>query len=176
MPEGQESLTSIIDQVEFHFKGEIDINNLDPETTLELVRRITQVAYTFNMLAIQEYGGRAGHERERGLTEHAVGAAFQSFGDYDPHPDPFDKAAMLLRGITQGHPFNDGNKRTGFLTAYYFLEQLGFPIPEDLSEEEVYDLCLRVSSGEIRAVEVISDSLKTLWGQPTQSQTPVVAA
>ncbi|MBI4491217.1 MAG: Fic family protein [Chloroflexi bacterium] len=34
-------------------------------------------------------------------------------------PDPFEKAAMLLRGITQGHPFYNGNKRTGFLPAAY---------------------------------------------------------
>src|SRR5215212_7309335 len=54
-----------------------------------------------------------GAVRDRGLVEQAVAAAFQTYVGVDPHPGPFDKAAMPLRGITQGHRFNDGNKRTG---------------------------------------------------------------
>lgn len=55
--------------------------------------------------------------RSRGLVEQVVGAAFQTFERIDPHADPFERAAMRLRGVTQGHPFGDGNKRTGFLLA-----------------------------------------------------------
>jgi death-on-curing protein len=59
--------------------------------------------------------------RAPGLVEQVVAGAFHTFGGDDPHPGPFDKAAMLLRGITQGHPFTDGNKRTGILVASYYL-------------------------------------------------------
>jgi death-on-curing protein len=64
-----------------------------------------------------------------------IAAAFQTFAGYDPHPEPFDKAAMLLRGIIQGHPFNDGNKRSGFLLALYYLHHFGFRLPRRLPED-----------------------------------------
>ena len=32
----------------------------------------------------------------------------------------------MLFGIIRNHPFTDGNKRTGFLTAALFLELNGF--------------------------------------------------
>lgn len=135
----------------------------DPDATLATVRLLTAAATYFNTLAVAEFGGRSGPLRAPGLLEGVIGAAFQSFGGVDPHPGPFDKAAMLLRGITQGHPFNDGNKRTGFLTASYFLDLLGYPLPAALDVEEVVALCLRVSAGEVRAVEQIAAALEHLW-------------
>ena len=36
-----------------------------------------------------------------------------------------DLAAAYAHGIVQNHPFNDGNKRTGFLVAATFLEVNG---------------------------------------------------
>lgn len=97
------------------------------------------------------------------MFEHVIGAAFQTYEGEDPHPDRFDKAAMLLRGITQGHPFNDGNKRTGFLVAAYYLQQVGFPVPSALPEDETVDLCLCISAGEIRDVGMIAVRLRGLW-------------
>ncbi|MGI8967592.1 MAG: Fic family protein [Chloroflexota bacterium] len=41
----------------------------------------------------------------------------------------------VLRGITADHPFQDGNKRTGFLLATLYLEQVGHPLPKHLSVE-----------------------------------------
>ncbi|CAN5831438.1 hypothetical protein BH23CHL2_BH23CHL2_10860 [soil metagenome] len=81
------------------------------------MRLLTAAATYFNILVVADFGGRRGPARDARLVEQVVGAAFQTFEGVDPHPGPFDKAAMLLRGITQGHPFNDGNKRTGFLLA-----------------------------------------------------------
>ena len=63
---------------------------------------------------------------------------------------------MLLRGITQGHPFNDGNKRTGFLTASYFLDLMGCLLPAALDVEATVTLCVRVSAGGVRAVDEIA--------------------
>ena len=71
---------------------------------------------------------------------------------------------MLLRGITQGHPFYDGNKRTGFLLAAYYLELMGFPYPENINTESVISFCTGVSAGEIRDVTAITRELKNLWG------------
>jgi death-on-curing protein len=116
-----------------------------------------------NTLAIIKYGGKTGPVRQHGLVEQVVGAAFQTFEGYDPHPEPFDKAAVLMRGITQGHPFTDGNKRTGFMAAMYYLEHVNLPMPSRLPIDEILDLCLRVSSGEIRDVQEIARELQRLW-------------
>jgi prophage maintenance system killer protein len=47
---------------------------------------------------------------------------------------------MLLRGITQGHPFNDGNKRTGFLLATYYLNLVGIRPPAAYDEAQTIAL------------------------------------
>lgn len=47
-----------------------------------------------------------------------------------------------MRGITQGHPFQDANKRTGFLTASYYLAQLGYELVEPVPEAQLIDLAL----------------------------------
>ena len=76
---------------------------------------------------------------------------------------------MLLRGITQGHPFNDGNKRTGFLLASYYLRLVGYVWPEHAAEQEIITFCLRVSAGQVRDIETIAAELRHLWGQEDDS-------
>jgi prophage maintenance system killer protein len=95
-----------------------------------------------------------------------VGAAFQTFGGTDPHPAPFNKGAMPLRGITQGHPFADGNKRTGFLLAAHYLDLVGYPYPPRLPIGATVALCLRVSAGEVRDIDRIAHGLARRWGKP----------
>jgi prophage maintenance system killer protein len=73
---------------------------------------------------------------------------------------------MLLRGITQGHPFNDGNKRTGFIIAGYYLRLVGYQRPVPLPVAELVQLCLGVSAGRIRDVQAIAAELERLWLQP----------
>ena len=133
------------------------------EGSPQVVQFLSEMATYINTLVVGEFGGRLGPVRQVGLVEQVVGAAFQTFGDLDPHPGPFDKAAMLLRGITAGHPFQDGNKRTGFLLAVFYLEQLGHPPPEHLSVDDTEHLCLRISAGELRDVTAIADELQRLW-------------
>jgi death-on-curing protein len=170
MPQEQPSLiTDLLHQIEIALGEPLDFASTDPATILTKVRVLTAAATYFNVLALQEFGGRSGAAREPGIVEQVVSAAFQTFAGFDPHPGPFDKAAMLLRGIVAGHPFNDGNKRTGFLIAAYFLSQLGIPEPEGLESgaatEDAEALCLRISVGQIRDVEVIALELRRLWEQ-----------
>jgi death-on-curing protein len=143
----------------------VDFFTDDPSLTPARVSLLTGVAIYLNVLAVTSVGGRSGPTRGIGLVEQVVGAAFQTFSGADPYPGPFDKAAMLLRGITQGHPFEDGNKRTGFLLATYYLERVGYPLPDGFSKAAAEHLCLRISAGELRGVDVIADELKHIWGQ-----------
>lgn len=112
------ALTSLLARLRLQLAEPVDFTRTDPQTTVAKVRLLSAAVY-FNVLAVTEFGGRPGPVRQEGLVEQVVAAAFQTFQGADPHPSPFDKAAMLLRGITQGHPFTDGNKRTGFLVAIY---------------------------------------------------------
>jgi death-on-curing protein len=159
------SLAALLTRLRFLLREPIDFTRTDTETTLAKVRILTAAAMYFNVLAVADFGGRPGPPRGEGLVEQAVAAAFQSYGGEDPHPSPFDKAAMLLRGITQGHPFNDGNKRSGFLLAAYYLELVGYPSPSQLSPDDVVDLCMRVSAGELQDVTIIAQELARLWHQ-----------
>lgn len=74
---------------------------------------------------------------------------------------------MLMRGITQGHPFYDGNKPTGFFMVSYDLSVVGSPFPMRFDFDRTDALCVRPSAGDIRDVYVVADELERLWaGEP----------
>ncbi|MEM0966472.1 MAG: type II toxin-antitoxin system death-on-curing family toxin [Verrucomicrobiota bacterium] len=62
-------------------------------------------------------------------------------------PDPFDLAGSYASGIIKNHPFLDGNKRTGFLTATLFLECNQYLF--SATEEQVVERTLALASGAI---------------------------
>jgi len=168
----RDPLLSELAKLDIEAADHLDWTHTDPETTETKVRLLTAVASYFNVLSLTTYGGRVAPARDPRLVEQVIGAAFQTFQGEDPHPTPFDKAAMLLRGITQGHPFNDANKRTGFLTAAYYLEQMGFPPPETVSSDQAFALCLRISKGDVRDVADIRRALHALWGWQEEDEEP----
>ncbi len=45
---------------------------------------------------------------------------------YSQQEDVFDLATILMFGIARNHAFAQGNKRTGFLSAVFFLERNGY--------------------------------------------------
>jgi death-on-curing protein len=49
-----------------------------------------------------------------------------------PFDNTFMKCASLLEGIIRWHPFTDGNKRTGLLTAISYLEINGYMLATPL--------------------------------------------
>jgi death-on-curing protein len=57
-------------------------------------------------------GGAAGI-RDLGALESAVAQPRASFGGEDLYPGVIEKAAALGFSLVMGHPFVDGNKRTG---------------------------------------------------------------
>jgi prophage maintenance system killer protein len=69
----------------------------------------------------------------------------------------------MLRGITAGHPFQDGNKRTGFLLAAYYLELMGHSFPDRFAFDEAEVLSRQVSAGELRDASRIAVELRRLW-------------
>lgn len=72
---------------------------------------------------LARFGGAEG-VRDTGLLESALARPRWRFRA-DPSADLCDIAASLAGGILRNHPFVDGNKRTGFLSAILFLELHG---------------------------------------------------
>lgn len=70
-----------------------------------------------------------------------------TFDGEDLYPDDAAKAAALLHSLVTGHPFADGNKRTGAVAAELFLAINGWTLVE--SEEALYSVVLRVARGEL---------------------------
>lgn len=67
-----------------------------------------------------------------GRVEAAV--ARHRWGPFPEGGGLAERASHLLRGIVQGHPFTDGNKRTGFEAADLFLNMNGFVVETSGSE------------------------------------------
>jgi len=93
---------------------------------------------------IAEHGGGRG-VRDHGLLLSAL-ARPQQLLQYAA-PDVFDLAAAYAFGIVNNHPFIDGNKRTGFLAAYVFLDINGRELTAP--EPEVVAAVLALTIGEI---------------------------
>jgi death-on-curing protein len=145
-------------------QGPYSIHDADLETTGWKIQLLCAAAECLNVQAVMLAGGHPGEHRGRELIEQVVAAPFQTFAGEELHPDPFEKAAMLLRGITQGHPFGDGNKRTGLLVAAYYLELMGYRIPDSFDQDATVEFCTRVSAGEIRDISIMADWLREMWG------------
>ncbi len=88
---------------------------------------------------VAEHGGVVG-VRDANLLASAM-ARPQNLAAYG-NPSVFDLAAGYAFGIIKNHPFLDGNKRTGFLAAYAFLDLNGWELsaPETEAVMTVVDL------------------------------------
>ena len=106
---------------------------------------------------IELYGGEHGL-RDLGLLESAVAQAQASFGGEYLHGDVFEMAAAYLFHIVKNHPFLDGNKRCGAVTALAFLDLNGIEI--DAPTGSLYELTLSAAQGEIGKAE-IADFFRT---------------
>jgi death on curing protein len=106
------------------------------------VARQTVEALHFTLLA--EHGGAPGL-RDAGLLESALARPRQIFAYSDC--DLVELAAAYVAGIVRNHPFVDGNKRTGFMTGYVFLERNGLHFTA--SEAEAAQAVLELAAGTI---------------------------
>lgn len=93
---------------------------------------------------IREFGGQPGI-RDRGLLESAMGRP-KNLHQYEA-TNLFALAAAYVYGITKNHPFIDGNKRVGFVTAYSFLSINGIEL--SAPEEEIVIVMTGVADGSV---------------------------
>ncbi|GAA1410997.1 type II toxin-antitoxin system death-on-curing family toxin [Catellatospora coxensis] len=117
-----------------------------------------------DVLAIADRLGVA--VRDPGLVESAVAAPRSSAFGADAYPDLWTKAAALLRSLTRNHPFVDGNKRIGWITATAFLTVNGAVTRRRLTaldQNAAYDLVIAVCTGELHDIEEIAQALRALY-------------
>ncbi|MDO8955031.1 MAG: type II toxin-antitoxin system death-on-curing family toxin [Gammaproteobacteria bacterium] len=97
----------------------------------------------FHSKQIQEHGGLQGL-RDKNLLQSALGRPQQLLA-YSDKTDIFELAAAYAYGIIKNHPFLDGNKRTGIITAAIFLMMNGYNIIA--SEEDLYLNTISLANG-----------------------------
>jgi death-on-curing protein len=87
--------------------------------------------------------------RDQGALESAL-ARPRNLHAYEPQADLARLAAAYGCGIVRNHPFNDGNKRAGFLAVGLFLELNGFSLVAD--PVEAVQTIMRLAAGRLSEV------------------------
>jgi death-on-curing protein len=97
-------------------------------------------------LVVGSTGGAPGI-RDLAALESAVARPHATFGGTDLYPTLIEKAAALCFALVRGHPFVDGNKRTGHAAMETFLVLNGAEIDAPVDEQE--RLMLDLAAGRI---------------------------
>ncbi len=97
-------------------------------------------------ILIQRYGGIQG-VRDMGMLESAMERQNAGLGDIEFYPTPEEKAAAIIESIVLNHPFNDGNKRTGYVLMRLTLLENGLDLAADSSEK--YNFVMDIASGQL---------------------------
>ncbi len=101
-----------------------------------------------------EIGGGRGGVRDFTLLHSAIERSKASFGGKDLYPDIWTKGAALIHSLIKNHPFNDGNKRTGFFTTLRFLNINGYDITA--SRKEIVEFALSIDVRNLNLEEIAS--------------------
>jgi death-on-curing protein len=107
---------------------------------------IEEVVLAMHDEQIAEHGGSLG-VRDAGLLSSALERPQNQAAYSDNDPSVFELVAVYAFGIIRNHPFVDGNKRTGFLAAYVFLDLNGWELVA--SEAEAVAAVLALAKGEL---------------------------
>jgi death-on-curing protein len=95
---------------------------------------------------IDLYGGSPGLRDHRGL-ESALAQPMATFQGQFLHGDLYSMAAAYMYHLVQNHPFIDGNKRVGAVSALIFLDFNGVQVKAD--QDELVELVLGVAQGQV---------------------------
>ncbi|MGA7884841.1 MAG: type II toxin-antitoxin system death-on-curing family toxin [Acidobacteriaceae bacterium] len=97
-------------------------------------------------IQLAAFGGPEGL-RDEGLLESALARPKHAFVYETPVPSLARLAAAYAFGIVKNHPFVDGNKRTGLVAAFAFLELNGAALKA--SEEDAYEVFMSLAAGRL---------------------------
>ena len=100
---------------------------------------------TFHRESLARFGGADGI-RDPGLLESALSRP-HNIHAYEPDADLFRLAAAYCAGVVKNHPFIDGNKRTGILSAVAFLGLNGIELNFD--EAVIVTMVIGLAAGDV---------------------------
>lgn len=86
--------------------------------------------------------------KNTGLLISALSRQFVGFRGIDKWQSVPEKAATLLFGLVQNHPFHDANKRTAYLSTVHYLRQNGLIIT--VSEKALEDLTVLIAQNGLK--------------------------
>lgn len=100
---------------------------------------------------------KEGHDKfvsKSGDPAEMIAEANLAYAHYNANrtQDPFKAAARLLYGIITGHPFYEGNKRTGWASSNLIMENAGFTLRA--SDEETIEFVKDIASYKLKLEEV----------------------
>ena len=95
--------------------------------------------------SLAEHGGLPGFRDETALDAALVRP--RHVQAYEPRANLARLAAAYCYGIIRGHPFNDGNKRAGFLAIGLFLALNGYELA--VGQIEAVETILTVAEGNL---------------------------
>ena len=100
---------------------------------------------------IRRYGGHPGI-RDIDLLKSVLAMPRAGMGEQYFHADIIEMAAAYLYHIIRNHPFSDGSKRTGAISATVFLDLNGLEV--DGSERDFERLVRRIAEGKADKEEI----------------------
>lgn len=112
---------------------------------------------------IDASGGSLG-VRDIGRLESAIASIEQDIFGKKLYPTIFEQAAVLCRGIILDHPFVDGNKRTGVMSALIYLNFNGYDT-SSLADKDLEDFAVKIAVENLD-IKTISTWLKTHSKKP----------
>jgi death on curing protein len=104
-------------------------------------------------LQIIDASGGSHGIRDEGRIKAAVSTQQQAVFGKELYISAFEKAAALIRGIIQDHPFVDGNKRTGLMSGLLLLE-LNKIDTSSLTDKELEDFAVNVATESLGIPEI----------------------
>jgi death on curing protein len=111
-----------------------------------------EMVEVFHQESLLRFGGAAG-VRDEGLLLSALARPENIFA-YEPGSDVFTLAAAYCYGVLKNHPFVDGNKRTGILSAIAFLSLND--VSAEFVEEEVASKVIALAASEVSEADFAS--------------------
>lgn len=104
----------------------------------------------FHRESLARFGGADG-TRDEGLLLSALARA-ENIHAYDETADIFRLAASYCSGIVKNHPFIDGNRRTGILSAIAFLGLND--VRTEFDEPLIVNIVIGLAAGEVSEEEL----------------------
>jgi death on curing protein len=118
---------------------------------MEIIFLTLQEVKIINFTQIDRYGGIYGIRDEK-LLDSAINYPFAGFNQEYLHPDIYHMASAYMYAIIKNHPFLDGNKRTGFMTAIFFLAYNNITIIAE--HDELFILAITIAESRISESEI----------------------